>query len=310
VSRLNHFAISAILQSEIVGPVNLGHGQIASLGGSQRYFDVLGTSESPSISGTDIISQMQKVIKAFLAIREERGDRGSADLYVADPNRNAQFLAKCRAMGIKGNEYLFNKALLHARKTHSLPRLDSVKTSIDYERQAFACEFAATQLKYRTGATIDEMLCDPTSAAEFENIARQITPGLSSFEYRWAILSIRKSGRRQKLPPSFKLPRFKDYFKLTMDPLNRIPEVSGVYLLFENKKMLYVHATDQLRRSVDVHRDPKVLGTIVEKLWQPKFEDFTVRFAIIKAKKSYLQAVEKKVVEKYRPVFNVPRSAA
>ena len=41
MSRLNHYAISAILGSEVIGPVKMGHGQIASMVGGQKYFDGL-----------------------------------------------------------------------------------------------------------------------------------------------------------------------------------------------------------------------------------------------------------------------------
>jgi hypothetical protein len=45
MSKLNHFAISSILNSEIIGRAGFGHGQIASLGDAQRHFDVLEASE-------------------------------------------------------------------------------------------------------------------------------------------------------------------------------------------------------------------------------------------------------------------------
>src|SRR5207248_3244806 len=123
-------------------------------------------------------------------------------------------------------------------------------------------------------------------------------------------LSIRKAGRHHPLPPKYKLPTFGGRFRLVLDPIDRIPGTSGVYLLFERQKLLYARSTEDLRQGVEVHRHPNVLGAIAAKLWRPQPENFVVDYAVIADKKTFLQAVEKKVVEEYQPVFNVPRSAA
>ena len=121
--------------------------------------------------------------EAFLQVRTARGDRGSADLYVADPKRNALFLAKCRQLELKVSDYILNKTLLNARKNKLLTGLHSVKTSIDYEDIAFACEFAATELRYKIGVSIDDIVCDPCIAQQFDTIAAKLSPGHKSFEY-------------------------------------------------------------------------------------------------------------------------------
>src|SRR5438034_11115742 len=109
MSDINHFAISSILNSEIVGRFESGHGQINSQGDAQRYFDLLGVTESPAILHRHEEVDVKRVIEAFHAVRNARGDRGSPDLYVADPERNAAFIAKCRALGLRCSSYLLNK---------------------------------------------------------------------------------------------------------------------------------------------------------------------------------------------------------
>ncbi len=320
MSELNHLAISAILQSEIVGSCQFGHGQIASLGDAQRHFDLLSANEPPEVRHRNETADTEAVVKAFLAVREHFADQGSVDLYVADPTRNAAFLTECRKIGITTSDYRINKTLLSARKNNHLPKLKSSTTSVDYRKQAFACELAATELRYRTGATIDDILCDPILALEFDDIAQKITPGLTSFEYRWAILSIRKGwaflntrkvSQPQALPASYKMPEFGRKLRIIVDSLDRVPETSGVYRLFEKEKLLYLRSTDHLRSDIESHRDPNAIRAITEKLWKPKPEDFLVDYAVItEKKKAYLQALEKKLVEDDHPLFNVPRSAA
>jgi hypothetical protein len=310
MSDINHFGISSILNSEIVGRAKFGHGQIASLGDAQRFFDLLDAEESPSIVHQNESVDVEAVVRAFHAVRNARGDRGSPDLYVADPDRNALFLAKCRKIGIQESDYAINKTLFYARKNNYLPGLQSARTSIDYEEFAFASEFAATELRYKTGATIDDILCEPGLASQFDSIARKLAPGFSSFEYRWAILSIRKAGRHEKLPSSFQMPEFTGRFRLVIDALEQIPETSGVYLLYEKQKLLYVRSTEHLRHGVELHRNPQLLGAMAEKLWKPNPEDFIVSYTVLLLKKTLLQALEKKIVEEIKPIFNVPRSAA
>src|SRR6266851_2810373 len=105
MSEINHFAISSILNSEVVGRFKFGHGQIGSQADAQRYFDLLGVNEAPAATHGNEEVDVDTVVRAFHEVRNARGDRGSRDLYVADPERNATFLAKCREFGIQASDY-------------------------------------------------------------------------------------------------------------------------------------------------------------------------------------------------------------
>jgi hypothetical protein len=312
MSEINHFAISSILHSEIVGRTRFGHGQIAAMGDPQRYFDLLTVGASPAVAYGDEEIDANVVVRAFHEVRNVRKDRGSPDLYVADPERNLQFLGTCRELGILGSDYAINKRLLYAHKHRLLTDLNSVKTSFNYEEYAFASEFAATELKYRTGVSIDDILCDPRTATEFDSIAKKLAPGYASVQYRWALLSIRKAGRHDKLKPNFRMPEFTGQFHLVTDPVERLPLMNGVYILYERTKPLYARATSNVRHGVEQHRRPELLAAIADKLWQPNPENFLVSYAVLpeKSPKSVLLPIEKRIVQEKRPIFNVPRNAA
>jgi site-specific DNA-methyltransferase (adenine-specific) len=312
MSDINHFAISSILNSEIVGRAKFGHGQIASQGDAQNLFDLLDVGGPPAVVHGNENVDVHQVVKAFHAIRNTRKDRGSSELYIADPERNMQFLAKCRELGIQGSEYAINKRLMYARKNNYLPDLYSVKTSFDHEDYAFASEFAATELNYRIGASIDDILCDPGLASEFDSIAKKLAPGFTSLEYRWAILSIRKAGRHNKLKPDFRMPEFTGRFRLVRDPVETLPVPNGVYILYEREKALYARSTTSLRHGVELHRKPQLLSAITDKLWQPNPDNLLVSYAALpeNSPKSLLLPVEKRIVQEKRPIFNVPRDAA
>jgi hypothetical protein len=307
--KLNHYDISSILNSEIVGPAEFGHGQINSLGDAQKYFDLVDVTHAPASLHANEEVPVLTVRDAFLAIRNARGDKGSSDLYIADPNRNRLFLDKCRELGIQASDYAINKRLMYARKNGYLRGLDSVKTVVNYEDYAFASEFAATELKYKTGASIDDILCDPELASQFDSIARRLAPGYTSFRYRWAILSIRKAGRQAEWKPDYAMPDLVGAFKLMTDPLGYLPEEGGVYLLSERERPLYARSTANIRHGVELHRKPQMFSAVTDIFWQPKVDDFIVRFAVLDSTKLF-KPVERKLIEEKRPVFNVPRAAA
>jgi hypothetical protein len=300
------FTISSIFGAEIVGPFQSGHGQIGSLADMQKAIDASAATEPPAALHKHEKADIHIVKGAFLELREARGDRGSPDLYVADPDRNAAFLSACRKAGLQASAYTLNKVLLNARKNSLLPDLDSVRTSIEYDEFAFAVEFAAKDLDYRRGASIDDILCDPDLSAEFEAIARRIAPGHTLFEYRWAILSIRKAGRHSS-KTDVRVPDLTEHMRLLKDPLDRVPETSGVYLLYEKARPLYAKGTEHLRHGIELHRQPQVIEAFKEKFWKPDLDSLVMRFAQLPSKG--LWVVERKIIEVNRPIFNVERAA-
>jgi hypothetical protein len=300
------FTISSIFGAEIVGPFKPGHGQIGSLGDVQKAMECSAATAPPAALHKHEKADIQSVKQVFLELREARGDRGSPDLYVADPERNSAFLAACRKAGLQASPYTLNKVLLKARKAGLLLGLHSVKTSIDYEDFAFAVEFAATDLDYRTGASIDDILCDPGLSAEFEAIARRIAPGHKAFEYRWAILSIRKRERQGRVS----VPDLAEHIRLLGEPLERVPETGGVYLLYDKARPLYAKGTERLRHGIELHRQPQVIEAFREKFWKPDLDNLVMRFAQLQLPSKGLRTVVQRIIEINKPIFNVPRRAA
>ena len=64
---------------------------------------------------------------------------------------------------------------------------------------SFASEVALHQLSVELDVTLDGILCDPELAALLDKIAGQFSHGdHSSFEYRWAALTLRKRAKSAK----------------------------------------------------------------------------------------------------------------
>ena len=125
----------------------------------------------------------------------------SVDQLLADPERNAAFLAVCKEYGLAGFPAQWNLGLMRIRKTGKLPRAENrgrVRTFEQMDDYSFAAEAAMHQLSVEMGETLDALLCNPELAGCFNALAAADAPGHCPFEYRWAALSLRKRAKRAK----------------------------------------------------------------------------------------------------------------
>ena len=130
-------------------------------------------------------------------------------------NLDRKFLRRCRELGLAGTDYDLNWKLLNARKNSLLSEVPqakrfSVKNPDDFE---YASELAVRHLQRTKNVSLDQIICDPELAKEFDEFAKLLTPGKHSpLEYRWVALQIHRSGkvtagkgRRRRRPPSYAL---------------------------------------------------------------------------------------------------------
>lgn len=306
MSNLNHFAIARILHSEILGPVSPGHGQLGSLQIVEDVFCIRQKPVSPDEVHTGESVDMDDVIQAF---HDVRNDRKSPDFYVAEPERNRRFIERCRKLGVQASEYTMNKVLLNARKSNRLKGLDSEKTRFNHDEYAFASEFAATEIRYRTGASVDDIICDPELRSEFDQLASKLAPGHSPLEYRWALLSIRKAGRQAaKREAEYDVPPLSPPTRLFSDAVEGVPRNPGVYLLLEQQRPLYARGVRDLHHGVELHRREDFLKPLLERLWRPSPDDLLFSYATLSERK-LLRPVEQRLIRERRPLFNIPPAA-
>jgi site-specific DNA-methyltransferase (adenine-specific) len=127
------------------------------------------------------------------------------------------------------------------------------RTDVTWEacdRYLFASEIAlAMMLEDDHADSLDEILCDPALAAEFDALAASFAPGHEPFEYRWAALKLRKQAKLARsrgavLVPPARLSR--EMAVESFDPQG-VPAAPGVYLLCGKSQKLYVGETLDLR---------------------------------------------------------------
>ena len=133
-----------------------------------------------------------RLVAAFHHARQDF----SPDRVVADPDLNRIFLDECHRLGLGLDAATLNRSLLNLRKRGELPGLRSRRTILkDQPDYRFAAEIAARFLERKNEISLDQIICDPLLAEQFDEIARAIAPGGRPLEYRWAALNLRKQRR-------------------------------------------------------------------------------------------------------------------
>ena len=107
------------------------------------------------------------------------------------------------------------------------------------------------------GMTLDEMLCSPQAASEFDQLAGLFAPGYSSFEYRWSALALRKRAgtKRYRTLATDQHEHWKQQrtpMRLTIDKgLVAKYDCPGVYVVLHEDSVLYVGETRSIRDRVE-----------------------------------------------------------
>jgi hypothetical protein len=127
----------------------------------------------------------------------------------------------------------------HCGGATAMPRAEGIWRD-DENNAAVASEVAARVLFYRHGASVDTILAHPNLVKAFDALAARLTPGHTSFEYRWAALHMRKKGANVKLrDEEIDGLQWTGPLKFTVASL---PAEEGVYSLFEQGTCLFVGA--------------------------------------------------------------------
>lgn len=199
------------------------------------------------------VDSKDAVVAAYLLAR----DGHSSDRIIADPSLNAAFIDECRNTGVSGTPKDLNRMLLRLRKAGKLPRLEKrperLPSLTEMDKFSFASEIALGILTKDNDLTLDDVLCDPELAAEFDRLAQEYAPGFRPFDYRWAAFQIRKRGHDWKRSAqawsgeaaALWLPRAKSWRRIRFD---RVHEVPGIYLISdEGRRPVYLGETVDLR---------------------------------------------------------------
>lgn len=249
------------------------------------------------------------VLEAFFAIR----NGFSADRVIADPDLNEQFLQACRRIGLPGQARDWNIQLLNLRKAGSLAGLPRSEMSYlpreEIDLCSYACEIALQRINEQ-GRTLDQVLCEPTQAAEFDRFVQSmISMKVSPFKIRWVALYIRKRAKKNRqagLQLNRLQPLPKDGQLLSSLNLNVIPAAAGLYWLQSPDKKLYVGETIDLRRRFQLQFQTPGFG-----FWETDRRTLDIRYsALNNSETALLKANQSRWIAHWKPVGNYSGFAA
>lgn len=190
------------------------------------------------------------VIEAF----QRTHDGFSADRVVADPAINRRFVEACEQFGLAGDASAWNTLLFRLRKVGKLAHLQTVRQTTrswdECDNFIFASEIALQQMiEANVAHSLDEILCNPKLAAEFDRLAAGLAPGFQPLDYRWAALRLRKEAKKARdraigLEPPDQLGDRIDVRELCPE---KLPDEPGLYLVGDAQRKFYVGETLSLR---------------------------------------------------------------
>jgi site-specific DNA-methyltransferase (adenine-specific) len=208
----------------------------------------------------DVLARRNQFETTLCGIREAFGRtyRGySPDRVVAEPELNEDFTDVCRKLGLVGDPRIWNTLLFRLRKAGRLIDFPTTnRTSLSWQRCddfLFASEIALSiMLRNKSARSLDEILCDPALAREFDAKAATFAPDFRPLDYRWAALKLRKQAksarvRSKALRVPAKLPSAISLDDL--DLIGRLHDTPGIYLVTADaERSLYVGETVSLRQ--------------------------------------------------------------
>ncbi|MBN2266858.1 MAG: toxin-antitoxin system HicB family antitoxin [Candidatus Babeliaceae bacterium] len=257
--------------------------------------------------------KIEKIMEAFLEVREGY----SADKVIADPTLNRRFLRRCRELGLAGTDFELNWELLNARKSSKLSNLSNLIKTTRYsvgkviDEFEYASELAVRYMQRSKDVSLDQIICDPELAEEFDTYASRLAPNFSSLQYRWAAFSLRKAGRLGKRADEIgEVPELESFGKVKTLKLQKIPEVGGLYLFSSGDTPVFASQTDNLRHRLERHVTISSSG-LPDWLWDVRRHPLQVEIAPLPdISRSLRQTIELVLAKERKPVLNFSRKVA
>ncbi|WP_254509433.1 DNA methyltransferase [Anatilimnocola floriformis] len=245
------------------------------------------------------------LIEAFAAAC----DGYSADRVVADPELNAAFAARCRAIALPGSERDWNHYLFNLRKAGKLAEIKTAKRSElsweDFDRVSFASEIALKQMMDAGAESLDEILCDPQLAAQFDAIAVRFAPDAQTVNYRLAALKLRKEAKNARTRAQLlKIGRLSKAMALNEVRKISLPDAGGIFVVQTDRESLYVGEALNLQGRVQASFQKNSMSVWETLLDSKKKQTLSFSYCQTGGDKRDLLGYQSKFIEKLKPRYN------
>jgi len=177
------------------------------------------------------------------------------------------------------------------------------------DRFEYASELAVRHLERTKDVSLDQIICDPDLAREFDQYAQKLAPGYTPLEYRWLALGLRKAGRLQRdAVARIEVPKLKIVAGMAKLKTSLLPQTSGLYMFSSRGKPVFLSHTDGLRQRVEKHMDVSDSLGLPEWLWSEGPLDLSLAETpgVLRASR---QTAELLLIKELRPILNYQRAA-
>jgi len=324
MEELNQYAISQVLGSTMK-PVK--RARFGNFGLLETVAEGLRTRETIAETGGGLATAMKfsydedaLVVRAFEDVRQG----AATDALLWNRELAEAFYERCKGLGLRAPDALLGRRLITVRKNirryeqHGITISPAAKAEPHISivpQYAHVIEFVLVKLRYRYGASIDDILLDRTLGEMFETQASRLAPGVSAVDLRLGALYIRKTrnfnkGDREKiksLDVSLFDKALTEPVSLPKVKLANIPEEPGLLEVRERDRYLYISRNASLRPAVEQFRTGKAFDLVANGFWIPHLENITVQ--VVSGTK--IQGIstslwERRLIHDLEPVFNWP----
>ncbi len=313
---LNQFFVSRILGSTMkhakrpsFGPLGSLHAQHQTLANRPKRGEQV-TFTPP----TDRI-----IARAF----EETRQGMPIDRVLADPELAAKFIRRCHQLEVRAPAPAIVLRLFQFRKSPGklvrIPRATVREPRRDFSQYLFASEMASAQIRYRFGASVDDILGYTEIGGEFDRLAAQLMPGFEPLDYRLAALHVRKSryckAEEASLFDTISSARAentrRDYGSLDRLDLQELDQVNGILGLVEDARLsrfLYITQASSVSQSVLPFTRKETFAALANSFWSPSLSSIhLVVYGIRDGYDNISQSIwAKKLIHDKMPIFNWP----
>jgi hypothetical protein len=312
----NQFFISRILGSTMkhikgpeFGPLGALHAQHQVLANRPKHGEQI-TFTPP----TDKI-----IARAFEEIRQGL----AVDRVLADPDLARKFFCRCQQLGVTAPAAAINRRLFRFRKSPGrfirIQPATVTEPKRDFSPYLFAADMAIAQIRYRFGASVDDILADPEIGMEFDRLVEKLHPGWSALEYRLAALHVRKSRyfKPDEIPlfEAIKKVRTDNLAedrgtldKLDIQELSRSDAIIGLVEKARSSRFLYIAQAKSVQETVAPFLKQSVFEALANFFWSPSLS--SIYLIVYDIHGQYHKASQslwtKRLIRDKSPIFNWP----
>jgi hypothetical protein len=324
MAELNQYAISQVLGSTMKP---FKRGRFGGFGLLETVAEALKTHEATSEYGSTSGKTMRfsyaedaVVVRAFEDVRQG----AATDALLWNRELAEAFFQRCKELGLNAPDTLLTRRLITVRKNirryeqHGICISPATKKEPHVSivpQYAHVIEFVLMKLRYRFGASIDDILLDRSLGEIFETRASAFAPGVSAMDLRLGALYIRKC-RNYKKNEVEKLTSLDlgaidnaltDPIKLSKIKSETVPEAPGLLEVREKDRFLYISRNECLRPAVEQFRTGKAFELVANGFWTPDLESISIQVvAGSKVAGVGIGLWERRLIHDRQPVFNWP----